>query len=336
MDFEVIRDRLGRRYAADLGEPIREPSQRPGRSERPGRFHRYSDRYSAYGRLTRWQPMLVVAAAVAVIAVAVAFVGRETTLGNAVRQHDWAAASCLGFSIAFLVAKSALLRDSAAACGIQVRLLSTARVFCEGVAVEAAAWPGKLWADGYRFAMLDSSAARAARLRAVILFRAATLSSGVILASAAVLTLAEAPIPATAASLILLLAASVWLIVRLQGHWTVAFFPRATRLIALSLSARIFDITAATLVASFVTGVPMYGFSAYFIWISLGAGMSGIPLGFGVLDLALGVALTHVFQIGVADATAAIVIYRAFGPGITLLVGAVGLTARFRRSTKPM
>jgi hypothetical protein len=79
---------------------------------------------------------------------------------------------CLLGGAAFAVLRAVQLRSAGRATGMPLSGRSAAAVFCEGIAVEAVTWPGKLWADAYRYRRLGPRGPARQRLAVLLRYRA--------------------------------------------------------------------------------------------------------------------------------------------------------------------
>jgi hypothetical protein len=266
---------------------------------------------------------------------------------------DIAAAAACGvtFGLAFVALRSLLLLVSLRAAGVGVDARSSARLFVEGVAVEAFTWPSKLWADGYRVARLPGPLA--SRLAALALFRLGTLGgSGLLLALLA--AAGDGPVRVIAGTLAVGLLALLG--VRLgrlgsaiappaasnaSGPCRAGARPRVVRLaravpgaVTLGLAGSLADAAALALVLVLAAGIdPMQVLPALQL-VSMAGAASGLPLGLGVFDAGAVTVLTAAAEVPVPAALAAVAVYRLTGPGLTLVLGLCSLGPRLPQAVR--
>lgn len=245
-------------------------------------------------------------------------------------QHPHAPVLCALPALAFVILRGMLLAQSAAAAGLRVALPSACRLFCEGVAVELVSWPGKLWADGYRAAAISRDGTARQRVLALALFRGGTLL-GAALAAAAALAFAAGGGWPWALALVFLAAAGVGLGASRPAALAARPLRLTFRLAILAAAGSACDAAAIALAAWIIAGVDPLAFAAFYILSAIGVSLAGLPMGLGLLDLLCWQVLIQRFRVDPASAAAIVALYRATGPLLTVLLGALGLALRLVR-----
>jgi hypothetical protein len=247
----------------------------------------------------------------------------------------------------FLGLKGLALALAARAAGCSAGALGATRALVEGIAVEAVTWPGKLWADGYRVARLSERGEPRAFASAAVgvgLARAGALVSGAVLGAAALLTLgADARLSAgtaeggvglvwvkltLAVGLVACLVLGVWGARRLRLLSARVGWRGAAAGAGASTVASAVDSLCVAVVCWLVCGADPLAVWPHYVLVGLVASATGLPLGLGVVDAGLYAVLTQRLGVAPAAALAGVVVCRALGPGLSLLLGAALLLAR--------
>ena len=251
-----------------------------------------------------------------------------------VARHRQVAGAALLMGVVFIVFKSLAMQLAARDTGMQLSFLASIRVFTESVAVDAFCWPGELFANAYRAALMPRGSVLR-RLQAVARFRGAC-----VLASVALLLIAAFIGPwqtglvvymafARCAAVVIVIALWKWK----KWNATVRIWSQALAAPAgLALVAALANIIAMTAIARVIAGAEPTTFAAAFIVASMLGGASQSPLGLGVMDTCCWYTLTHLGHATDSQALDVIIVYRVTGPSVTVLLGALSLTTRLFRA----
>jgi hypothetical protein len=281
---------------------------------------RFSARWAA---CCRW---IIALAGVVAAGVAAGFLWRHAVpVAWVLCEHPGAAVLGTSMACGFVIGRGCLLSRAARLAGVSITSSEGCRLFCEGVAVELVAWPGKAWADLYRAASLPSCT-RWQRGKTLVVFRAGTLAGSLVMI---VVTLGFwAPERRWPQILAVLAAAALggWVLRRrLQRHQLSG---PVLGLLGPGVLAAGCDLAGISLTAWMLAGVNPLHFAGWFVLAGALAALSNLPLGLGVLDLGCWHVLTHQFGVEASTAAGIIALYRLTGPIPTLLLGALGLLAR--------
>lgn len=229
----------------------------------------------------------------------------------------------LVLAIGFMVFKSLSLQMAAFSAGVPLSLLGCFRIFTAGAAIESVTWPGKLWADSHRVLSMGAAPMKS-RVRAVVTWRGVSAVGTVCVATlAGLISMANRGLTPTGGGALLFAAAmGVLLWKRCRRDEWLAMVGRCS---GPAIAASLCDVGAMTLAVHSVTGVPAHEFAPKFVMLSMCAGLTMLPMGVGVLDVGCWLILTDGYGISPAVAGAAILCYRALGPGVTLTSGVVSL-----------
>lgn len=266
---------------------------------------------------------------VIVLALLAAHIDGLRTAFELVLSHAGAAACIAFFSVCFLVCKAFALRHAACTQDMRMTTVETARLFAEGVAVEAVTWPGKIFGDAYRITRLSNHGpGRAART--LLVFRASSMLVTTALIGASILVLAHSAgdaLVATAA----ILAATVFVglgLRRARSRLGATGLHATARTVVWCLGASVCDFTACCAGAWLIAGVAPLHLAPHFILAAALGVASTAPLGLGVFDAALFGIMTTFFQVPTEQALASVIAYRTFGPGLTLAAGTLSMCSR--------
>jgi len=237
-------------------------------------------------------------------------------------------------ALCFIACKGASLTAACHAAHMPMTPRAGVRTFIEGTVIESISWPGKLMGDIYRASVLPATSI-IQRASALVLWRIGTLLATLILViTAAALTHNQLHTQsawhhaALLAAVITAACIATWFIASRTHHLRAAnltgrrAFTAISRITAYSLLATLADLTAIAFFAATIANVNALTFLPLFIFASLIASASTIPMAAGILDAGCYFALTHSCGTTPEAATAIILCYRALGPGITLAAGA--------------
>lgn len=220
-----------------------------------------------------------------------------------------------------------------------------ARIFAEGVVVEVATWPGKLWADAFRLTRLRTaaqshSATLVSPLASLLAWRSSiltvsTTTLALALIAAGTLILHPAPLLAAAACagalIIALFALAAWRSrTRASSVSTHSAIPTRAWFAAVAWAtlASACDVLGASVAIYAVTGVSIAQAAPAYILAGALASIGLTPLGLGLFEAALVYQLVQTAGVSVLDAAAAAMLVRLLGPGFTLALGLTSLALR--------
>lgn len=197
--------------------------------------------------------------------------------------------------------------------------VSAGRIFVEGACVELVSWPGKVWADCWRYARLAEAAGASphrSALGALLRFRVGTVAG-----AGAALVLGA----------VLLEGVWAWIALACAAGLGVLAWKRARRagggqrlgpIVAWGALGSCVDVLALGLVAWAIAGVAPWDVMGWHAMLMVLGAVSLLPMGLGVVDVGLWFALTRMLGVGAGEAGAIVLAYRVSGPGLTLALGA--------------
>jgi len=250
----------------------------------------------------------------------------------ALREHLDIVPVCLLLCGLFILSKGCALQAAASCWSVSLSLKNAVRMFAESTLVELVSWPGKLWSDAYKYALMGPSPP-AARIATLVSARLAALAATSVFTVISVGVLAgqyELSWWRVAACVSL----SAWLLRRQLNRRRKQLGsarPRRLKLAAVVFFAALAnaaDASAMALIAYTLAGVPPFTFAAWYVMIAAVGSLSTLPLGLGVLEVGCCVTLTGCFAVDARLSLLIVLVYRLLGPFITLLAGGVSLLIR--------
>ena len=247
------------------------------------------------------------------------------TLAGAVRSHPGTMVIALLCSVGFILARGLTLWHAALSTRVSLHPIEAIRGFSEGVAIETFTWPGKLWADGYRWGLPQNAPAQA-RTRMLIRFRLSIVTACLILIALAGALHTGMSQSFWVASILII--SVIVLSRRPKRHTENTARRNWIGTIGLAGAGTLCDLTCISSLAWAMTGVDPILFAASFTALVMLGSVSGMPQGIGVVDGGGWLVLIHQFDVDPTIAASVMMTYRCLGPMLTLAIGAASLICR--------